>query len=57
MPLNAIKTFTIGPVTGREGIAGLEIAVAGIYSAARQLSPAIPTVADIIKSRATFDQW
>nr|WP_295671031.1 hypothetical protein [Sphingomonas sp.] len=57
MPLNAIKTFTIGPATGREGIAGLEIAVAGIESAARQLSPAIPTVADIIKSRATFDQW
>jgi hypothetical protein len=57
MPLNAIKTSIVGPVTGREGIAGLEIAVAGIYSAARQLSPAIPTVADIIKSRATFDQW
>lgn len=35
MPLNAIKTFTIGPATGREGIAGLEIAVAGIESAAR----------------------
>jgi hypothetical protein len=35
MPLDAIKTFIIGPATGREGIAGLEIAVAGIESAAR----------------------
>lgn len=35
MPLDAIKTSTIGRATGTEGIAGLEIAVAGIESAAR----------------------